>query len=476
MLPEDVLLEIFDSYRQTFEQEPGYEWVWNGKDGWFNLAHVCQKWRCVVFSSSSRLRVRLLFVSRRAPRANVLARLPPLPIVVDYGSTTLQTMKEQNRAVAALRFPDRVRRIVLKVSNPVLDGIHRAIKRPFPSLECFELLYESMSGPKFDLPTTIFRGCAPSLRHLRLQNVRLASLSPLLSSTKGLVDLNLEVDNVVCPSPAASLLTHLQGMPCLRRLQLRLPISSPVPPTRVPDIVRLLRLTHFQFSGSRRCLEALAAGIAAPFLQDLNIQFQDDPSTVFRLQHLSRFIRDIEGLFFAVLVESMLSGHRISMLTHSHFPDEPPRRITVEDLVGSFVWSGPATLYARLTTVEQLFFHDQYRYPYQESLLCGHGHANSWREFFEQLRNVKILRVQRNAMLDVAQFLSQNGGEPPSHLLPALEEIELRSAVPNGARISDKEREDVHSAFDPFITARQQAGCPVRIYWNAELALPSPYW
>jgi F-box-like len=477
MLPEDVLLEIFDSYRQTFEREPDYEWVWNGKDGWFNLAHVCQKWRCVVLSSSSRLRVRLLFTPHRAPRAIVLTRLPSLPIVVDYGSTTPRTLREQNRAAAALRYPDRVRRIVLKASDLELDGVYRAIKRSFPSLESFECA----SGPKFDLPTTIFRGYAPSLRHLHLENVRLGSLSPLLSSTTGLVDLNLEVDNVVCPSPAPPLLTHLQGMPCLRRLQLRLPtphfhsISGPVLPVGVPDIVRLLGLTHFQFIGSRYCLEALAAGLAAPFLQDLNIKFLGHLST--HPQHLPRFIRDVEGLFFAVLVESMPSHCRISLLTRPHSPDEPPRRITVEDTTSYFVWSGPAMLRARLSTVEQLFFHDPYPLPYEKSLLGVQldGHSISWREFFEQLRNVKILRVQQSFVLDVARFLSQNCGEPPSHLLPALEEIELRSAFERYTRIYDKASGDVLSAFDPFITARQQAGCPVRIYWIAEPALPSPY-
>ncbi|KAI0255405.1 hypothetical protein BJV78DRAFT_1350638 [Lactifluus subvellereus] len=43
VLPEDVLLEIFDSCRQSFEQEPRYERIWNSNNGWFKLAHVCRK-------------------------------------------------------------------------------------------------------------------------------------------------------------------------------------------------------------------------------------------------------------------------------------------------------------------------------------------------------------------------------------------------------------------------------------------------
>src|SRR5258708_14705304 len=54
-LPEDVLLEIFDVYRQLYELQSGYEKLWNSR--WFRLAHVCQSWRRVVLFSSSRLRL-----------------------------------------------------------------------------------------------------------------------------------------------------------------------------------------------------------------------------------------------------------------------------------------------------------------------------------------------------------------------------------------------------------------------------------
>lgn len=48
-------------------------------------------------------------------------------------------------------------------------------------------------------------------------------------------------------------------------------ISIPVFPTGAADVVPLLRLTHFQFSGTTTFFEALAPGLAAPFLQDLEI-------------------------------------------------------------------------------------------------------------------------------------------------------------------------------------------------------------
>ncbi|KAI0253922.1 hypothetical protein BJV78DRAFT_139886 [Lactifluus subvellereus] len=476
VLPEDVLLEIFGSYRQAFEQEPRYEWIWNSKNGWFKLAHVCRKWRCVVLSSSSRLHVRLLFTSRRPPRAVVLTRLPPLPIVVDYSEATIQTLKEQNRATAALRYPNRACGIAIKGSHLLSDGVRRALNRPFPILESFKL----HSGYRCEVPTTIFRGSAPSLRRLHLQNVTFPSVSQLLSSTTGLVqlELDLDTDTIVCLSPAASLLTHLQAMPCLRRLQLRVrrltsPTTSiPVFPTRAADVVPLLRLTHFQFSGSTACFEALAAGLAASFLQDLEIKLNDYSPT---FPHLSRFIGDVEGLFFAVRVDitsGAIDAALISMLTHSHSIDEPPRRIAIQNGMTWSVQIGTA-FGARLTTAEQLFLQRP-----EQSVFQFHKDPIAWRGFFEQLQNVKILRVGRDLFLKVARFLS-NSGEPPLLLLPALEEIELRlaAAAPSVAPpISDVEREEVLSTFSAFIAARQQVGHPVRISWNADPALPSPYW
>jgi hypothetical protein len=47
-LPSEVLLEIFDQYRQSFVDQP--ERVWNNKNGWFKLAHVCHNWRCLVLA------------------------------------------------------------------------------------------------------------------------------------------------------------------------------------------------------------------------------------------------------------------------------------------------------------------------------------------------------------------------------------------------------------------------------------------
>src|ERR1700723_3747710 len=72
VLPDDVLLEIFDCYvdKGPFEL-----------NAWHSLGHVSRKWRWVVFVSPRRLNLRLL-CSTRTPVREMLTTWPPFPIVI----------------------------------------------------------------------------------------------------------------------------------------------------------------------------------------------------------------------------------------------------------------------------------------------------------------------------------------------------------------------------------------------------------
>ncbi|KAI0249098.1 hypothetical protein BJV78DRAFT_1156041 [Lactifluus subvellereus] len=498
-LSEDLLLEIFHSHRQSFERlSRDYESSWNSREGWFTLAHVCQKWRFIVFTSCSRLHVRLVFMSRRPLRAVMLTYLPPLPIVVDYSRPGVWTLLEGNRAVAALKsYPDRVRRIAISGWNYNLEGVCKATNCSFPALESFDLLAAGNPGigaypARFTFPARMLLGSAASLRRLELKNVIFKSLSQLLSSTTGLVDLTLHIDTI-CRSSLVSLLAHLQGMPCLRSLEVQTlshcshtagSLNSSTSGSRETSTsasreasTSASRETSTQrgdiVSMSRWCFEPLAASLSAPFLQDLNIHLKKD-SSVEPLPHLSRFIRDVEEQFFAAQVKLAPEDFEISVLTHSHSIDEPRRRISIRDIGRWKVQTGTA-LNAKLTTVEELFLES----PYPD-LEGGPRWLSQcpipWGGFLGQFHNVKILRVERGLVLDVAHFLSQVSA---LDLLPALEEIELRSSVSryvdDAEPISDIQREAVDGTLRPFVTAREQTGRPVKISWNSDIALPRPY-
>jgi hypothetical protein len=233
------------------------------------------------------------------------------------------------------------------------------------------------------------------------------------------------------------------------------------------------RLIYFYFYGERRCLEPLVAGLSAPSLQDLSIHLKEDSDDM-PLPHLSRFIRDVEGQFFAAQVELSGVDLEISVLTHSHFIDQPRRRIAIKDFGKEWNVQIGIALNAKLTTVEELLLES----PYPDLERGPQWLSQSpipWGGFLEQFHNVKILRIERGLVLKVAHLLSQMSA---LDLLPALEEIELRSAGSryiDDADTSDLQREAVHATFRPFVTARDQTGRPVKISWNSDSALPRPY-
>jgi hypothetical protein len=71
ILPDDVVLEIFDHY--VAEADRKFE-------EWQMLVHVCQKWRYVVFQSPLRLNLRIL-CSAGAHVREKLALWPSFPIM-----------------------------------------------------------------------------------------------------------------------------------------------------------------------------------------------------------------------------------------------------------------------------------------------------------------------------------------------------------------------------------------------------------
>src|ERR1700761_8392487 len=107
-LSEDVLLEIFNAYRELYEPNLRYEKIWNSRNGWFKLTHVCRSWRRLVHSSPSRLHVHLLFTPCQSSKDAMMRHLPPLSILFDYSN--LSTLEEEvNPALAAIIHHSRVR-------------------------------------------------------------------------------------------------------------------------------------------------------------------------------------------------------------------------------------------------------------------------------------------------------------------------------------------------------------------------------
>ena len=500
-LPEEVLLEIFDLYRQSFCDQSSYESVWNNKNGWFKLAHVCHNWRSVVLASPSRLQVRLYFDHNTPTRAIVVERLSRLPIIVDY-SNAFWNAGTPKRFAFALRYPDRVRRIAVQRFPSTFKEISEALDLPFPALESLEL---HDTGRHFDagilvepvfLPTSLATSLG-SLRHLQLVGARLTSVLPLLPATSALVDLTLDIDKVFCLTTGASLLAHLQHMPHLRNFQItaRFLLNQCL---KNPSMTVLLpELTCFRFFGERAQIEWFVAGLVTPSLRELHIlaiDFADISPTCQIASYLFKFIR-VEGVsFLAARLTMAYLKHKISLFAYPHSIDGPPSLIATTDMLLA-VQLGSA-LSAMLGTLEDIFLSDFDNISFYYPSLSGS--SMPWRKFFEEFRNVKVLRLDQGLEIQVADILRQPNVNPPPpqedvnpdtttssgtpnnssesqfnlDIFPSLEEIAVYARTPD-VLVDERVRATGLGSFGPFATARHQVGRPVRVSWNTYEEVPS---
>jgi hypothetical protein len=81
-LPGEVPFDIFYCYRQSINS---YNYNWQEKYAWFNLAHVCRKWRAVIFASPCRLDLNV-YVKPVKPEniKTILSESGHLPILINY--------------------------------------------------------------------------------------------------------------------------------------------------------------------------------------------------------------------------------------------------------------------------------------------------------------------------------------------------------------------------------------------------------
>ncbi|KAH9970968.1 hypothetical protein BGW80DRAFT_519116 [Lactifluus volemus] len=127
-LPDDVLLDIFQLCVPRFDPFLGYP-----PKTWYNLVHVCQWWRSVVFASPLSLDLHLLCTSS-TPAREALDVWPALPIKIwsDAGFGYLG-----DNIIAALEHPDRVRDIWLFKIHSSLGRLITVMEEPFPAWKTF---------------------------------------------------------------------------------------------------------------------------------------------------------------------------------------------------------------------------------------------------------------------------------------------------------------------------------------------------
>ncbi len=329
----------------------------------------------------------------------------------------------------------------------------------FPALESLALCFPRRHKP--DIPATFLRGPDQSdlrLRRLRLDDASLASVSGLLLSATTLTDLTLNVSPSVAgfnSSQGSFLLACLQGMQCLRSLYLATPLvpqGSQSQHSTSKDIAPLLKLTLFHYSGSTIFLNNFMSELSAPSLQDVCIVLGIGLPPLC----LSRVIDNVREEFRSVSVTFDIENFRLVSSTHSGRTD---------DFEPSFRFNANCSPYSiQSINSTKLAMAEELALNFPSSNITKWERAFSLREYLRQFRSVRVLRVNLH-MREVGLDLQQDDGEA---ILPVLEEIELSISRSSLRRYSDEEYQrrvaEALAAFEPFVSAREQAGRVVKVY------------
>ena len=456
ILPEDVLLVIFDHYvveadgRRKFEE-------------WQMLVHVCRKWRYAVFRSPLGLNLRILCSAGTSVKEK-LAPWPPLPIIIDqYFPRPAEISKcGQDNIIEALGHDDRVCQIKMNISYPLLERVFSAMQKTFLGLKVLDLYIDGNYDRALVVPDSFLGGSAPDLRCLRLTCIPFPFpvLRKLLLSAPNLAILSVRfIPDSGYFSPEA-MVTCLSALTRLKLLNIGFEYLQSQPPLegRRPPLTHsvLPALTGLEFTGAIEYLEDLVSRIDTPLLNRLYIRLKHSRPTTYDTPQLTQFLSRAPKLkaydeacvrhcdshaSFAVPGRDNLGLHLEISCHHGVLVSFMAQLCT-----SSF-------LQVLIPTQENLYIlehHSAWRQPYFKENLKDHDFLDLFRPF----TTVKNLYISREFVPPIASALQELVGERVIEVLPNLKCMFLEDIPESGF---------VPEAMLHFIAARQLSYRPITI-------------
>ena len=456
-LPDDVLLETFELYLgkdDTIEYDSDHNY-----DGWQTLAHVCHRWRCIVFASPRRLDLKLYCTGQRSANSKTIDMWPALPIVVFVNGE-----EDTTNVIAALRQYDRVCKIVYQ-KVPFQDTLLKefaAIDEPFPVLTGLELsTFQNVPV----LPDSFLGGSAPCLRSLDLYGIPYPSIGNLLSSTTNLVRLFLHCiphSGYISPETIVPILSTLSRLESLI-LGFQHPRSEAHRGTRHPpplSRVVLPNLTFLYFKGNIEYLEDVLSQIETPLLDETEFCFFNQ--LVFDTPLLAHFIRRTETFMkiYAARVEFFDSTVGVTLSERDETDDNNGEALELRISCKSLDWQLSAvaqvlnTFLPSLPTLESLGIEvprEDQQYEIE---------VTQWQEFLNPFTSVKDMTLESEESVRlIAPALQELAGGGATAVLPALQNLFLKTDgwQPSGP---------VKEAIEQFISTRQLHDHPVTVHYE----------
>ena len=437
ILDDYSLLRVFFLYQPFLFGEDGDDFArlyggkkeWVRGHWWYKLAHICQRWRNIILGSATYLGLSLV-CTYGTPVADMLALSPPLPLTIDYFDENHDITEDEEGAILALKYRDRVRRVRLWMSPTNLQKLIGDADEEYPSLEYLIIVPpDKDTSSILILPETLQ---APHLRHLTLVGFALPIRSRLLTTAVGLVSLCLVMNDPSTYFHPNSLLRWLSFMPQLEILSIFFLTAVPNREierqlTHTPLIapVTLPNLSHFRFRGVSAYLEALVHRTTTPRLEKFIIYFFDRPT--FFVPCLVQFMSTLEDLWFEsakfwfydkrVYVEVY---HRGNSESGTYFLSMNVFCYHLDWQVSSMAQISDS-LSQLFSAVEHLTL--EHKVHHLSSEEHNEVDRTEWRKLLRPFRNVKTLRIDDGLVEQLSRALALEDGELPSELLPELQEL-----------------------------------------------------
>jgi hypothetical protein len=453
VLPDDVLLEIFDFYVEM-------SLLYGGKRGieaWQLLVHVCRRWRSLVFQSPRRLNLRLRCTTQ-TPAKDTLDVWPALPLLI-AGNMDLSPGTDD--VIAALAQNNRVCQVILlNIAGRQLENVLVQMQVAFPELTDLRLSSDYEALPV--IPDSFLCGSAPRLQILSLDGIPFPGFSKLALSATHLVELwlsNTPHSCYISPEAMVALISVLSGLRILY-LGFESPQSRPDGQSRhllPPKRSILPALNKFHFKGVTEYLEELVPRIDAPQLNILYITFFNQID--FDCRRLAQFINctptlracDEAHVQFNNSTASFKLQYRASELDIDYLLiaiscREPDWQLSsIEQVCTSF------------STVEDLYI----EHRYQKLVWKNDAIENTlWLQLFLPFTAMKNLYLCKEFAPGIAAALQELVGGRITEVLLSLQNIFVEALEPSGP---------FQENIGRFIAARQLSDHPIAISpWNRE--------
>ena len=462
VLPDDVLIDIFDFYLVQLEDplSPSLDWLERTK-AWQKLVHVCRRWRDVVFQSPRRLDLHILCTARTPMTVltEMLDTWPVLPLAI----RVCPRCHTKNTIAVLTNHRDRICRISVVFDftsvwpSGILTILHLIMMQQFPALTLLRIIYHS-SNDLTPIPDSFLDGSAPHLRYLHLNAIPYPGLPKLLLSATNLVALHLsdipQYGYILPAMMATCLLTLIR----LERLTLGFQFFQPPgfhfdregrhPPTSKHAIFPTL--ARFEFKGESEYLEDFLARIdAAPQLDCLEIGFFNQPSGIFHTSHLSQFINSVPRLQTLIEARVIAFGSQIWVTVPSSTPTLGHKVLGMEIII--------LNSRSQSSSLQQLCTSSLPLFPILEHLYLRppiFWQNEKWLDVLHPFTAVKNLYISRKSALRIVPALQWLVRDGVTKVLPALQNLFLEELRPI---------EPVQLAINQFVHARRLSGNPIAV-------------